>query len=177
MSVLNAQMAARSFLEADGRKRHRDMEAEIIQTKAHVSRLETELSELKRQEKVRRLEKPQEGSSDLATRVSQLERERKELILELNQTRKENSEMKAKWERNTSELEKLQKSSVLEKRDLRMRLAEVRPACSRGAVRTLHSFMFTPSCTDSSPWPANTASIIHGAAIIQHGMMVTMCMW
>ena len=134
-------MAARSFLEADGRKRHRDMEAEIIQTKAHASRLEIELSELKRQEKIRRLETPQkEGPSALATRVSQLERERKELILELNQTRKDNSEMKAKWERNTSELEKLQKSSVLEKRQLQMRLAEVRHACSRAAVWTLCSF-------------------------------------
>lgn len=120
-------MAARSFLEADGRKRHRDMEAEIIHTKAHASKLEIELSELKRQEKIRRLELPQkEGSRDLATRVSQLERERKELILELNQTRKESSEIKEKWEQSTSELEKLRKTSVLEKRELQMKLADVR---------------------------------------------------
>lgn len=124
-------MAAMSFLGTDGRKRNRDMEAEIIQTKAHASRLEMELSELKRQEKIRRLEMPQkEGSSDLTSRVSQLERERKELILELNQTRKENSEVKEKWERNTSELEKLKKTSALEKRELQMRLTEVSCSCS-----------------------------------------------
>lgn len=128
-------MAARSFLESDGRKRHRDMKVEIIQTKAHASKLEIELLELKRQEKIRRLELPQkEGSRDLATRVSQLERERKELILELNQTRKESSEIKEKWERSTSELETLRKTSVLEKRELQMKLVDVGHACSAGAA-------------------------------------------
>ena len=138
-------MAARSFLEADGRKRHRDMEVEIIQTKAHASKLEIELLELKRQEKIRRLELPQEGSRDLATRVSQLERERKELILELNQTRKESSEIKEKWERSTSELEKLQKTSVLEKRELQMKLADVGLACGAGPAQALHAFVVTPA--------------------------------
>ena len=138
-------MAARSSLEAaaDGRKRRRDMEAEIIQTKAHASRLEIELSELKKQEKIRRLtlEEPQKGGpQDQATRVNQLERERKELILELNQTRRESSEMKEKFERNASKLEKLQKSSELEKRDLQLRLSEVR-ARDRGNGDCIHYYI------------------------------------
>lgn len=126
----NIKMAAKSFLEtSDGRKRQRDMEAEIIQTKTHASRLEIELSEMKKQEKIRRLtlEEPQKGGPrDQTARVNQLEMERKELILELNQTRKVSSEMKEKFERNTSKLEKLQKSSELEKRELQLRLSEVR---------------------------------------------------
>ena len=115
------------------RKRQRDLEVDLISTKTYASKIETELSFIKREAKIKRLEdQDQNASSALTlTRLHKMEQERKDIASELSEAKQDAREAKQLLKETTSALEDHTKRSEAEIRDLKAKLSQV--GCFKGS--------------------------------------------
>ena len=110
------------------RKRLRETETELLLSKAHASKLEIELAGLKRDEKLRKVEESQkkdDSYQNMVDRVHKLEVERKELLVQLKDTKDDLSTVKCKLCMKSKAFDDHHTLTASQLRDLEAKVIEV----------------------------------------------------